>query len=49
MSRPSDRKELTLFSKPPLLITESEEEFRFLKRSFGAGDQTARLCRAHVC
>ena len=30
MSRPSDRKELTLFSKPPLLITESEEEFASL-------------------
>lgn len=30
MSRPSDRKELTLFSKPPLLITKSEEEFASL-------------------
>ena len=30
MSRPSDSKELTLFSKPPLLITESEEEFASL-------------------
>ena len=30
MARPSDRKELTLFAKPPLLITESAEDFASL-------------------
>ena len=30
MSRPSDSKELTLFAKPPLLITESAEDFAAL-------------------
>ena len=30
MARPSDSKELTLFAKPPLLITESAEDFASL-------------------
>src|ERR1035437_9945981 len=30
MARPSDNKELTLFAKPPLLITESAEDFASL-------------------
>ena len=42
MTRSSDGIELTLFSKPQLLITELAEDFAALKRSFDGGDQTAR-------
>jgi hypothetical protein len=34
MARPSDSKELRLFSKPPLLITESAEDFASLNAAF---------------
>ena len=34
MARPSNSKELTLFAKPPLLITESAEDFAALNAAF---------------